>query len=229
MEISAPVEMATLIDALTVDRRAIERVARHAYRAPNHHFAEWTRRIWHHAMARATAMRLLALRVPTRTLVDPMMAYSAGLLADVGAPYLLRWWAEGVFGSPTLEAATVERISASVRLHHEAAGAALLTNWGFDPFTVHLARNHHVERPCYENPYWVLAVISEILARTAAADPDLHYGTPLSAEVREACCASARVSPAELRRLVTQVNVDFQALRARMEDGADNDNTSELS
>jgi len=219
--IGAPPRMAATTAAMTADVADIETLAAEAHHVPHDPFAGWSRRIWDHAMARAVAMRLLAERRAMRRLVDPTIAYWAGLLVDVGAPSLLRWWAEGASGGPMLGPATIERITASVRAHHEAVGAALLLRWGFDPFTVHLARNHHARRPCDENPYWALAIVGEILAGGAAADCELNPGAPPPAHVREACCAAARFSVGELRRLAARVTVDFQALRARL-DGTEN-------
>jgi HDOD domain len=216
VEILSPLENNRLGIALSSDRRAVERIALHAYRAEHQVFVAWSERIWQHSLARAVAMGLLAERSQARGQVDVSLAYAAGLLADVGAPYLLRWWGDGAFGGPPLEVETTGRIAASVRAHHEAAGAALLSRWGLDPLTVHLARNHHTERPCYENPYWVLVVIAELLANATAADPDLTYGAPMSSDVRERCCAAARLSVGELRRLLVQVRVEYQARSAAL-------------
>jgi HD-like signal output (HDOD) protein len=87
------------------------------------------------ALARALAMRALA----EATGGDPSTAYVAGLLADIGASFLV--WVMAEKGSE--QEADPDGVTKLVVGHHEEIGGRLLRHWGHDDDLVRLAQRHH--------------------------------------------------------------------------------------
>lgn len=89
--------------------------------------------------ARIAALAGVYLADATRG-VDPADAFLAGLLHDVGRPYLRNLAASS---SPAPRKATVEQLEQGL---HPALGAVLLESWGLPP-AVQIAVEHHHQSP----------------------------------------------------------------------------------
>jgi HD-like signal output (HDOD) protein len=103
--------------------------------------------IWRYSVTRAVAMRALADLAPMRDDLDPETAYTAGLLADTGALFLLWLFGERAASEGSSKPVDIEGCKQAIRQHHEDIGAALLERWGLGAVVSLIARTHHSGAP----------------------------------------------------------------------------------
>jgi HD-like signal output (HDOD) protein len=163
--------------------------------------------IWRNSVARATAMRALA--ESTRVGLAPGTVYVAGLLADVGAMFLL--WA----ASERAPELAVDEVLAFGRQRHAAIGADVLTAWKLDPSFAQLATTHHVPRnPVPASALWTLAIVAGELAERACEDVTAPE-RPTTADVAR-CLAELRAAEPDLTTAAAAIGRELDGLGAAL-------------
>lgn len=161
--------------------------------------------IWRSSVARATAMR--ALTESLHLGLQPGTVYVAGLLADVGALFLLWVISER---APEL---SIDDVMAFVRLRHAATGSEVLTAWKFDATFVQLAMAHHVARnPVPKSAIWSLSTVAAELAERHAEDITSSE-RPTAAEVGR-CLHDLKGGEADLTTAAGQIERELDSLGA---------------
>ncbi len=162
------------------------------FQARDPRFVPYIQRQTRFALARALAMRALA--VPAK--LDPKLSYFTGLFADVGASFLLYVIAEKACET-TPEPAACE---AFVREYHEAIGGQLLAKWGYGDDVGRLARRHHTTAGLRgRDAYAKLFAIGTALAQEMTREEDLTGSAPSADEI-ERCAAELGIDPATRSR-----------------------------
>ena len=125
--------------------------------------------LWRMSLARAYCMRALAEGCHVAPPPAPDRAYLCGLLADIGASFLLRVVVELPAERRPSSADACIAFAAS---HHEALGESLLGAWGLDAVVVKVAGSHHRARMSDKDPYGALCIVGTSLAERLLGEPD---------------------------------------------------------
>jgi DNA-binding response OmpR family regulator len=166
--------------------------------------------VWEYSAARALAMRALAALAPHSSEVEPERAYTAGLMADLGATLLLWMLSEhppAGLPSPLTEASCLDVLSA----HHQSVGSAIMTWQGVELSVAAVAGSHHADSPpAPSNPYWTLAVVATDITDRLATD--ITRRGKLPAVLVDRCRADMGTGESATARVFTQLKPDFAAL-----------------
>lgn len=125
--------------------------------------------LWRMSLARAYFMRALAEACKVAPPPSSDRAYLCGLLADIGASFLLRVLVELPAGRRPPSADACLAFAAA---HHEALGESLLGAWGLDPVVAKVAGTHHRARTTEASPYGALAIVASSLAEKVLGEAD---------------------------------------------------------
>jgi HD-like signal output (HDOD) protein/CheY-like chemotaxis protein len=166
-------------------------------------------RVWGHGVARGLAMRALADLMASDDRINPDSAYLNGLMADVGACFLL--WVVAQRGEP-LTTADEAWLLPSIAQHHSDLSALILRRWGFDDESVKLAQHHHADAaPVGSGRYWPMGVLAAGLASEVTGEPDITQARPIPDALRERCAAELELGDL-LPRLAEQLKKEYLAL-----------------
>jgi DNA-binding response OmpR family regulator len=194
----------------------VETIAAHdSYRLDNPVLQALQVRVWRYSIARAVAMRALARLAAPGLALDPEVAYSAGLLADLGASLLLWILSEhppaGVGRPVGGDAAQV-----IVREHHAAIGRALVDWQKGEGSIAIVAGSHHDERaPTPSSALWSLAV-----AATEAADrlaTDMTRPQDVSPVLLAHCRAELGIADGIIARVAEPLQAEFTGVLELLE------------
>jgi CheY-like chemotaxis protein/HD-like signal output (HDOD) protein len=180
-----------------------------SYQSGDPQTRKWLARVWGHGVARGLAMRALADVMASDDRISPDTAYLNGLMADVGASFLL--WVVAQRGDP-LTPADEGWIFPSVAQHHSDLSALILRRWGFDDESAKLAQHHHAEGPpVASGRYWPMGVLAAGLAAEITGEPDITQARPIADALRERCAAELEIGDL-LPRLGDQLKQEYLAL-----------------
>ena len=185
-------------------------VLKGSYQSSDPLAARWLSRVWGHAVARGLAMRALADLLAADDQVNPDSAYFNGLMADVGAGFLV--WVVAQRGEP-LTTADEGWLTEKIVQHHADLSALILNRWGFPDASVKLAQYHHAEAPpVTSGRYWSMGVVASGLAAEITGEPDFTQPKPIADTLRERCAADLQVSIPLLARLTGQLQKEYLAM-----------------
>jgi putative nucleotidyltransferase with HDIG domain len=106
------------------------------YNSRNKHFQMLMEKLWQHALATATATKIIVQRT-IRT--DPDKYYLLGLIHDIGKVLLLKAFSEIV---PDAEELNMTKIMDTIQEYHANFGGALLKRWKFSKDFIHIVEKH---------------------------------------------------------------------------------------
>lgn len=169
-------------------------------------------RIWRYSIARAVSMRGLAELAGPGAHLEPETAYLAGLLADVGASFLL-WVVGERIASGTRPPADPESYALGLRDQHQEVGAALLARWELDPIATLIARTHHLEAPpAPPSGYWSLTILGTAMADGLSAGDDPTRSAPPSPELVDRCGVELRIGTTAATKISDSVRREFESV-----------------
>jgi putative nucleotidyltransferase with HDIG domain len=124
--------------------------------------------LWRHSVATAIMARLLARHFPG---VDACIAFTAGLLHDIGKRFLSSFVADE-FQEITLlvnreNCCFVEAENRQLGVDHAALGAMILKEWTFPPGMVRVIKFHHEAGALRQDPLTAMVAISNALVISA--------------------------------------------------------------
>jgi CheY-like chemotaxis protein/HD-like signal output (HDOD) protein len=166
-------------------------------------FAAYTDRLARFGLARAVAMRAFA--APAK--LAGSTAYFAGLLADVGALFLLY-----VLGEKAGSVPDPETCLTLIRQHHESIGAQLLAKWGHRDDVAQRARVHHGHATLARDAYAKLFALGTVTACEMLGEDDLTGDSP-SRDDAERCAHALGIEPALRRQRADAAATELAALR----------------
>ena len=172
------------------------------FQARDRRFVTYTDRLARFGLARAVAMRALAK--PTK--LSATSAYLSGLLADVGASFLMYIIAEKSMS------AEPESCLPFIRQHHASIGAQLLKRWGYATDVIELARRHHESKDKRTDAYVKLHTLATVTAADMVGECDLTDDSPASAADADACARALGIDTQARQRLVNAAMVEFSSL-----------------
>jgi CheY-like chemotaxis protein len=182
-------ELRSLVDVL---------IAHRFFEVPEQRFRPAVAKIWRFSVARALLMRSLADLAG----VDADEAHIAGLLADVGASFLLRLVAD-LSAAGKRSAADTEATLAFVRQHHALVGEAVVQGMGLGPAVSQICRIHHDESPpAPPSRHWSMAVLAMHLAGRMERCTDLTAARPHPLAAVERCSVEIGIGETATQRLV---------------------------
>jgi HD-like signal output (HDOD) protein len=170
-------------------------------------------RIWKYSVALALSMRALAELAPPGSRIEPERAYACGLLANVGASFLV--WHAGERSRAPFSTAMVDALLQSVVLQHEEVGQLVLASWSLDGEMALVAGSHHASAPpAPPSPYWSLSIVAGELAKQVAPDPtglrNLHPN------VIDRCSSDLRIGTIAVHRMRDSVRSEFESILETM-------------
>lgn len=188
---------------------------RGAFQTHDHEIGAWLMQIWRYSVARAIAMRALASNRPAHQSgvhLDPDLAYLVGLLADVGASFLLWVVAERKLAGVPLRSA--QPFLGHVRDHHEEVGGALLKQWLPDPTVIAAVTGHHLHPARTPMGYAGLAVVAADLIAGIRIGADITTRAPASPDAVAAGAAELGLDGSAIGRAMTSVQDSYAAVVA---------------
>ncbi len=186
------------------------------YQVSEPRFAALLAKLWRASLARALAMRALADVATADDEINSETAYLVGLLADVGASFLL-WLTAQRSSSGVAGSLDPERYLPSIRDKHEQVGETLLAGWGLDPMVALVAGAHHAgSPPAPPSSYWALSVLASQLVDRLAPGDDITRELPADARLVDRCAAELGIGRATLDQVVVPLAQELATLLEKL-------------
>ncbi len=142
---------------------------------------EYQERFWRHSLAVGCSTRILACRIKDRTLVDPDVAFSAGLLHDLGKMVAL-CYLPGEFAQ-FAQARAINTTLTDVELEeqvigftHTQIGGYLAAHWKLPQQLCNAVAFHHRPHSCkQDSPLAHVVHLADYLAKKAYCEVDQAY------------------------------------------------------
>jgi CheY-like chemotaxis protein/HD-like signal output (HDOD) protein len=157
--------------------------------------------VWRSSVARAIVMRELTAvlgQAGRRVQVSADAAYLVGLMADIGAAFMLGL-ADQRKGVGLGVGAARDQIAA-VHANHQEVGAALLGRWLTDPLVVAAVADHHPKGPDALTDYHRMMVIASEVVKSLPGALDVTARPPPTALV-DKCLTDLQLTRAHLSAL----------------------------
>jgi CheY-like chemotaxis protein len=191
----------------------VETIAlRGLFQAENPELRRLIAQVWRSSVARATTMRELASLLerdgpPAHRSVSVDTAYLIGLMADIGASFIL--YLVGQRSSTGLGAATPQEYLSAVHAHHQAVGAALLGQWMTDAVVVAAVGDHHPAPDAQLSDQARMSVVASELLRSVPGAVDVTARPP-TGPLLNRCLGDLRLDQPRLAGLTAAINERFR-------------------
>jgi DNA-binding response OmpR family regulator/HD-like signal output (HDOD) protein len=194
-------------------QNAVETIsANECYRVRDERLATLQAHIWRYSVALALSMRALAEIAPTGGRIEPDRAYASGLLANVGASFLV-WQASERAPQGTDWSRRLPQLLAAVRVQHEEVGRLVLGRRALDQEIALVAGAHHASAPpAPPSPYWSLSILASQLARRIVVDGDPTADAEPDANVIDRCSSDLRIGTIAIQRMRDSVQSELESV-----------------
>lgn len=181
---------------------------------PDPGFRQLLLNVWRHSLAKAVSMRAVAELVGFGEKLDADVAYLGGLLADIGASFLLWLLAERVTGGGrTMDPASLMVLQE----HHEEIGAMVLERWSIGAEVTRIARTHHAGSPAARfDPCWNAVMVATELADDLAPNADITCAARAPRSQVDACLSELGLPRTAIEGVAERLRSEYVAILATL-------------
>ena len=181
--------------------------------APLPGYAVAENELWFHALVTATAAEVVVIS-ELNLVVDPQVAFTAGLLHDIGKLVLSQVLTEDLQGQirTRIQQERLSRAEAEKQVlgtDHAEVGGCLLQRWGLPEGLVEAVANHHHPLVRPERALSAVTHLADCLAHLSGSAPGWEgYAMRVSDQVVE----TLGITPARLERMILSVQDSSECL-----------------